>query len=909
MNQSSSFPVPLMQNTALVLEFGCLYTHDIRRKNQKRWQEGRLKFHKFNKRVVVYDERSSYIGDMHWQGYGEFAEGEELRLERGGVEVQVGECTGKRDQDLYDLVDKRIKEKGERAAAKAGSATTRAQGQPANTQHDIPAEPLRPKSLNAVIGTPTGHYGRAALPTVSPFEKRQRANEDGNVTERPAKRQRRTESTINSGGYAQNLTGATLNLGSQKPFGSSAIRYEPFKSSLKRPSTKSVTKGDTGKVDDLKHKESASGTVDSPNRVQKKKAYSYGPWTMNLVSVNANLFGHRSPPRCSGYASGLTGAVLNLGIPRRSKTSSDRIAVAEQSSPPCGPHEEHPHRLATDTNATSSDRRSLGEYASTPKQPSTELDEPAKKRRKAIPIVLSDSPTSTALDGSGSMPPSSPVKKLLPQAERPKSKLQTKARPPRTLLMISDRPAPAARSMTISTESHWGEEPSANAENIAPELNTALKASNEAARKPPPPANVDAKKVPNLRTSSPVKPMVPDQRDTVISRLSSVQSNKSHGLIDKPVSALRIRSRPPQKMMMLMGRPSPSSNSPRQISHTEEVHSNGEEQPERRQTPKLSAKVHSTNEVSKVVDSLKRPSMPVGSGIDHVRINSLLFNESRQRVTSTTSRAQSRTRSLHSVDSEINGFTGQSGIIFAKKPNDSPHEADDSGKSLTTPGFGGKFTTPTPVNPDCSRFVDQPGTESADAVTPNRTEEMGTTLKLPTTGASNTSNSQATKNCTSPSPNTLNKNSDCGSGGRDNDQIEIIVPPQPLNIIPQVNSQPQVVNSVVEQAYDQPLNAGLPRARIANPATRGQSIQATANKTVDFLAQTNNPLPKDMLPPPPVITTVNSRRTTDKESTLPASIVSAKTFMGGPWSRESFDLFGSWRPPEREALPNPATTG
>jgi hypothetical protein len=59
-----SLSIPPSQNTAPVLEFNCLYTHDIRRK-QKRWQDGFLRFHTFNKRVMVYDVPRNFIGDMH----------------------------------------------------------------------------------------------------------------------------------------------------------------------------------------------------------------------------------------------------------------------------------------------------------------------------------------------------------------------------------------------------------------------------------------------------------------------------------------------------------------------------------------------------------------------------------------------------------------------------------------------------------------------------------------------------------------------------------------------------------------------------------------------------------------------------------------------------------------------------
>ncbi|KAJ0384734.1 hypothetical protein COL922a_007736 [Colletotrichum nupharicola] len=95
--------------SAPVHEFICLFTHDLKRK-QKRWQDGRLKFHTFNKRIMVYGERGNFIGDMHWNEDFAFGEGEEFNLERGAVIVQVAECIGTKDQDLTDLLDKRARD-------------------------------------------------------------------------------------------------------------------------------------------------------------------------------------------------------------------------------------------------------------------------------------------------------------------------------------------------------------------------------------------------------------------------------------------------------------------------------------------------------------------------------------------------------------------------------------------------------------------------------------------------------------------------------------------------------------------------------------------------------------------------------------------------------------------------------
>ncbi|KAL7930376.1 hypothetical protein V8C35DRAFT_162294 [Trichoderma chlorosporum] len=96
--------------SATVKEFICLYTHDLRRKT-KRWQDGKLIFHAFNKKVMVYDEGGGFVGDGHWQGdESEVAEGLEMNLDRGMAIVQVLECTGSKEQDLGEVLGKRARE-------------------------------------------------------------------------------------------------------------------------------------------------------------------------------------------------------------------------------------------------------------------------------------------------------------------------------------------------------------------------------------------------------------------------------------------------------------------------------------------------------------------------------------------------------------------------------------------------------------------------------------------------------------------------------------------------------------------------------------------------------------------------------------------------------------------------------
>ncbi|CCU77447.1 hypothetical protein BGHDH14_bghG003696000001001 [Blumeria hordei DH14] len=148
-------------NTAPVLEYRCLFTRDVQRK-QKRWQDGRLRFHTFNRRLMVYDESSNFVGDAHWQKDG-IEEGEELHLERNGILVQVVEYYGKKDQDLNGLISQRIKDREQRAAARVsnGLQAMKSSGKPNGILY------RQPKERNTML-TPNDHHGKTGIQTISP---------------------------------------------------------------------------------------------------------------------------------------------------------------------------------------------------------------------------------------------------------------------------------------------------------------------------------------------------------------------------------------------------------------------------------------------------------------------------------------------------------------------------------------------------------------------------------------------------------------------------------------------------------------------------------------------------------------------------------------------------------------------
>ena len=184
-----SLVVPSTQNTAPVLDFRCLYTYDLRRK-AKRWQDGLARFHTFNKRVMVYDEPRNFIGDTHWREPEPIQDGDELQLDKG-ILIQIGEATGRIDQDISGLFEKRkVAPIGDEGSSPARTRPAQAPIQSAVRALQAAPSQLMPRTLNSVLGTPKGQIGRATLPAKSPFELRHASGAENEVEGRASKRQR-----------------------------------------------------------------------------------------------------------------------------------------------------------------------------------------------------------------------------------------------------------------------------------------------------------------------------------------------------------------------------------------------------------------------------------------------------------------------------------------------------------------------------------------------------------------------------------------------------------------------------------------------------------------------------------------------------------------------------------------------
>jgi hypothetical protein len=178
---NSSFSIPLTQNTARVIEFRCLFTHDIQKK-KKKWKDGVLKYHTFNRRVMVYDEVLNYVGDSHWQSAEPVKEGDELALQNGSL-VEVSEAFRTSETDLTPLFEKRQKATAERVERRELT----------QTRIGSTADSQKHKSLSALLGPSRGFIGKA-VPLQSPFDaKHDRDNQEIEGQE-PTPKKRKTTS-------------------------------------------------------------------------------------------------------------------------------------------------------------------------------------------------------------------------------------------------------------------------------------------------------------------------------------------------------------------------------------------------------------------------------------------------------------------------------------------------------------------------------------------------------------------------------------------------------------------------------------------------------------------------------------------------------------------------------------------
>ena len=199
---STALSIPPSQNTAPVHEFRCLYTHDVRKKSKK-WQDGRVKYHTFNKRVMLYDDFQTFIGDTHWKENGELQPGDSVTLDIG-VLIELEELMVTTQTDLAPLweKDKNKQQQQEKTSVPRTTVNARATVGPVITAR-AGAEGTKQKhrSLNALLSKSNGSsmYGKALLAAQSPYEAR-KANQENEEWASEQHAKRRTTSEVQESG-------------------------------------------------------------------------------------------------------------------------------------------------------------------------------------------------------------------------------------------------------------------------------------------------------------------------------------------------------------------------------------------------------------------------------------------------------------------------------------------------------------------------------------------------------------------------------------------------------------------------------------------------------------------------------------------------------------------------------------
>jgi hypothetical protein len=909
---TTSMDVPHTQNTAPVLEFRCLYTQDLRRK-QKRWQDGRLKFHTFNKRVMVYDGRSNFVGDTHWKGGLEFEEGEELELERGGILVEVGECVGKRDQDLFELVDKRVEERRERLAAKLGATPSRQTGTPSGST------PLLHKPLNTLL-TPSGHYGRAVVPNTSPFEERQRlvtGEGDGNENGRPTKRRKQNEDAPSKTGYAQNLMGTKLTLDSARPPSTASIRYEPLKMRIASTQTPARTIDLTEDDDE----------DDRGSDVRRTGIKELGESAVRPVKIQRKH--KRSPAAKTGYASNLTGAALTLSrsdtmTSRPDKIQQKKAAVHvsrqeedENSSLTAGDEDSFVDIQSFEKGLPAKAKKSSGisSKAMNPPRPRPET----QPRSSSPPVMERPKPTSKpARSAQKSSRRDSRRESSMadPTPEAPVSALRIKARPPRKMMMLMERPSSrpiAASSSSDNRRNKRSKRASSSSNEVVLsqatiQLNSFYQRQQEELQAG---LNGNRPKV-NLDglSSSPDDSGIDQTIDILLSRKKKLAAKEPVRplVTDKPTADPKPAKKN-NEPVALNNNPSPAHNS---FSADPGLDSDRNDPPtiEPKQTTPSHEPVHGPIESSGSVDKrgpgLKTQIDEQASAARVSKQSLPLDRTNGKELQVPGAEPQSPTDQQLTPRSHLK-------MDGTKKPSSSV-SAPERNHETANVHMPGPVTTFVEQNIQLAISKDSQILEQRDdrppahvSSTVQASDEHARAIKSSAGSADNCIALQTVPTREQPLRSNL-----------DQQKVEpnssaVIMKPSPKSSPVMANTSDtapnqngEVTGSANGLAFqaEVPLPPALiPRTailrlhtmRLANPATRGKSLQSIAASTVEALAPATNAMP----PPPPRISSRSERTIDRNEVGINIAAAMPQDTVSGPWSREAFDLFGDWRPPGR----------
>jgi hypothetical protein len=872
---------------------------------------------------MVYDERSNFVGDSHWKGGSEFDEGEELELERGGILVEVGECVGKRDQDLFELVDKRVEERKERLAAKLGATPSRPSGTPSG------GTPLLHKPLNTLL-TPSGHYGRAVVPNTSPFEERQRlvtGEGDGNENGRPSKRRKQNEDAPSRSGYAQNLMGTKLTLDSTRPPSTASIRYEPLKMRIAPTQTPART------IDLTEDEEEE----DRESDVRRTGIIEPGESAVRPAKIQKK---HKTPPAAkTGYASNLTGAALTLS---RSDTMVSRPDKIQQKKAPV-----HVGRQENDKDPSSTveDEGSFVDIESFEKGLPTKATNSSKVISKAMnppkprpePQPRSSSPPVVEKPKPTSKPARSAQKSSRqesstadPTPEAPVSALRIKARPPRKMMMLMERPSSRPMATSESSDNRRNKKPkgasSSSNEVVLSQATIQLNSFYQRQQEElqaglngnRPKVNLDG------LSSSPDDSGIDHQTiDILLSRKKKLIAKEPDrpSVTNKPTAdpkparkdnepiALNNNASPVHNSFSAdpgLDRMDPPSIEPKQTAPSHEpvhrpiesigsddkrgpgLNTDIDEQASAAQVSKQSLPLDRTNGIELQVSGAKSQS-PTDQQLPsryHLKINGT--NEPSSSVSALERNHE--TANIH-VPGPVT--TVQKETAFAERSIQPPISKDSQILEQRDDRPPAHVSSTVQASDEHARAIKSSAGSADNCIAlqtvPTREQPLRPNLDQqkvePNSSAviikpsPKSSPVMADTSDTAPSQN----GEVTGSAGGLAFQAEVPLPP------------PLIPRTAILRPHT---------TRLANPATRGKSLQSIAASTVEALAPATNIMP----PPPPRISNRSERTIDRNEVGINVAATRPQDTVSGPWSREAFDLFGDWKPPGR-AVGSSAVTG
>ena len=548
--------------------------------------------------------------------------------------------------------------------------------------------------------------------------------------------------------------------------------------------------------------------------------------------------------------------MLSLAPPRNNVTSLDGVASKTTIST-LVEATNHRRERRDDTSVESEFTTGKGvDSSNRMKHPSTRYAEVPNKRRKVSPATDSNSLDKRGSGESSSFRGLSPGTGVCLQSERPTTKLQIKCRPLRTLMTTNPNPRSTSNlssplndsygNVVKSKQAHPISTPSSLLQDV--HANSSQSDSSHVALKTPSATN--------------------GRQDTLyVSSLTSPPLTGRRVITDKPTSTLRIKARPPRMMMMLMGRPVLSSHSPVQ---SESYESDKSRRHRQSHVPKtLEIQTNNSESIIEcslpIMDSKHPTAPPLDSGISHLTIDALLFPSQAAKEMSRLAPPKSKTQILVENGAQPQGSAP---IAFAADQSEATSIMDKVASRIQVmkevdnlPAF--LDIRQEPAKPDKSADEDNrqlPKTVSANSAKPSKqinttTLAICSTIKEigrvpvplsqqaqidPLSSSSKAASQQLMKALLLAEE----ENDDLFSGSKAvtnfiqnvdifNQSLDSDRPPQGKKTIGTTSAEREAPNILeVEQ-----MTRNRPIITIANPATRGQSIQTTAKNTADMLNQ------------------------------------------------------------------------